>query len=126
MRMCPAHCRYVDTTIKKGQPRALFYTANQTRAAYKDWVGHAALPRVCMSPCTWCVAAMYTHQLLLCYMRLQEAAVCAAGEDTSQPQEHPEWQDIQEGPHHLCLRALQRVPVSPLEWTLSPSRSVTR
>ena len=41
MPMCRAHCRYVDTTIKKGEPRALFYTANQTRAAYKDWVGHA-------------------------------------------------------------------------------------
>ena len=30
--------RYVDRTIKKGQPKALFYTAAQPRAAYKHYV----------------------------------------------------------------------------------------
>ena len=30
--------RYVDKTIKKGQPKALFYTAAGPRNAYKHWV----------------------------------------------------------------------------------------
>ena len=114
--MCRAYCRYVDATIKKGQPRALFYTANQTRAAYKDWVGYASFaPSRCTLLCNNFAAR--THQLLP-RISLHEAAVCTAGEDTCQPQEHPEWQDIQAGSHYLCLRALQRVPVSLLEWTL--------